>query len=93
MMHFIESFYYGNLEPQERSAPQPPTTRKQMDILVHNGTGLSYEEGKLFHLEMWATVHGLAVMAATDYIELDEELVSRILTDTFQGLKSQFLKE
>ena len=36
MMHFIESFYYGNLEPQERSAPQPPTTRKQMDILVLN---------------------------------------------------------
>ena len=77
---------------EEKEVSQSKTD-EQMDILVHNGTGLSYEEGKLFHLEMWATVHGLAVMAATDYIELDEELVSRILTDTFQGLKSQFSKE
>ena len=63
-----------------------------MDTLVQNGTGLCNEEGKLFHLEMWAVVHGLAVMAATDYVDLDEELISTMLTDTFQGLKSRFSK-
>ena len=28
MKHFIEQFYYGNIEPQERSTPQPTTIRK-----------------------------------------------------------------
>lgn len=77
-----------------RGEPEPlqSKTDEQMDTLVQNGTGLGNEAGKLFHLEMWAAVHGLAVMAATDFIELDEELISRILTDTFQGLKSRFSK-
>ena len=75
----------------EQRMPQSKTD-EQMDTLVQNGTGLCNEEGKLFHLEMWAVVHGLAVMAATDYVDLDEELISRMLTDTFQGLKSRFSK-
>lgn len=78
---------------REEDVPTQTKTGNRMDELVNIGTGLTADEGKLFHLEMWTFVHGLAVMAATDYIDLDEALVSRMLTDTFQGLRKQFSKE
>lgn len=39
--------------------------------------------------EMWVFVHGFASMIATEYIEWDEESVSEMLTDVFEGLKSR----
>lgn len=53
---------------------------------IERSTGLGQDDAKLFHLEMWAFVHGIGVMAATGYLDLDTELVSRMLTDAFQGL-------
>lgn len=60
-----------------------------VDIIQKN-TGLSYEDANLLQLEMWICVHGIAVMLATSYFTPDEELVSRILTDTYEGLKNRF---
>lgn len=40
-----------------------------------------------FHLEMWVFVHGFAAMVATKYIEWDEENVSEMMTDVFEGVK------
>ena len=65
----------------------------QMEQMVHSGTGLEGEEARLFHLEMWAYVHGIAVILASGYLELDMARVSRMLTDAYQGLKKQFRKE
>lgn len=53
-------------------------------------TGLSGPEAELFHLEMWAFVHGIAVMFATGYLDLDRAVVSRILTDAFLGVKARW---
>ncbi len=58
--------------------------------LVESNTGVSDDAAKLFHLEMWAYVHGIAAMTATDYLELDTELISEMLTDAFQGLKKRY---
>ncbi|MBQ9838613.1 MAG: TetR/AcrR family transcriptional regulator [Oscillospiraceae bacterium] len=58
--------------------------------VVQRGTGLAGEKAELFHLEMWAAVHGIAVMVATGYLELEEALISQMLTDLFQGLKKQY---
>ncbi|MBE6600712.1 MAG: TetR/AcrR family transcriptional regulator [Ruminococcaceae bacterium] len=52
--------------------------------------GFDEDTAKLFHLEMWAFVHGIASMIATGYLELDTELVSRMLTDSYQGLKLKY---
>ncbi len=62
----------------------------KMESIVHSNTGLEGESKKLFHLEMWAYVHGIAVMFATDYVNLEWELVSKMLTDCYQGLKKQY---
>ena len=62
----------------------------KMETLVHNNTGLHGADAKLFHLEMWAYVHGIATMFATGFLDLDWELVSKMLTDSYQGLRKQY---
>ena len=58
--------------------------------VVQKSTGLVGDDIKLFHLEMWACVHGVATMLATEYFEPSEELISKILTDTYLGLRRQY---
>ncbi|MEE0840074.1 MAG: TetR-like C-terminal domain-containing protein [Acutalibacteraceae bacterium] len=62
----------------------------QMESIVRNNTGLSGAAAKLFHLEMWAYVHGIATMFATSFFDLEWELVSKMLTDSYQGLRKQY---
>ena len=62
----------------------------RMETIVQDHTGLSGMKTKLFHLEMWAFVHGIATMFATGFLDLDWELVSRMLTDAYQGLRKRY---
>ncbi len=65
----------------------------EMETIVHQNTGLESMEAKLFHLEMWAYVHGIATMFATGFLDLDWDLVAKMLTDAYQGLKKQYEME
>ena len=67
-----------------------PELNNQMEDIVQQNTGLDGMEKKLFHLEMWAYVHGIAVMFATDFLDLNWDLVSKMLTDAYQGLRKQY---
>ncbi len=58
----------------------------EMQAVVQGNLGLDRGEAELFHLEMWAFVHGIAAMQATAFLDLDRELVSRMLTDAYQGM-------
>ena len=62
----------------------------RMEATVHQNTGLDSERSKLFHLEMWAIVHGIATMSASGFLDLDRDLISKMLTDAYQGLKKQY---
>ncbi len=62
----------------------------QMTDLVRRNTGVNEDTAKLFHLEMWAYVHGIAVMFATGFLDLKWELVSQMLTDAYQGMRKQY---
>ena len=70
--------------------PEGSGLTDEMETLVHNNTGLEGDDVKLFHLEMWAYVHGIATMFATGFLDLDWELVSKMLTDSYQGLRKQY---
>ncbi len=72
--------------------PVQPETKelKELYHIVQANTGIDEEKVKLFHLEMWAYVHGIAAMTATGYLELDPELVSEMMTDAYQGLKNRY---
>ena len=63
---------------------------RSMHSIVQSSTGLAKEGAQLFHLEMWAYVHGIASMLATGFLELDKQLISKMLTDCYQGLKKQY---
>ncbi|MBR5514758.1 MAG: TetR/AcrR family transcriptional regulator [Clostridia bacterium] len=52
--------------------------------------GISLENARLFHLESWVFVHGIASITASDYLDLDIELISSMITDNFEGLKHRF---
>ena len=73
--------------------PESSELNNQMLKLVHSNTGLDNAEAKLFHLEMWAVVHGIATMFATGFLDLEWAIVSKMLTDTYQGLKKQYEME
>lgn len=63
---------------------------KQMTEIVQENTGLTENTTALFHLEMWAYVHGIATMFATSYLEIEWEVISKMLTDVYQGLRKQY---
>ena len=69
--------------------PESDDLNDRMEDLVHENTGLSGTDAKLFHLEMWAYVHGIAAMFATGFVDLEWDLVSKMLTDSYQGLRKQ----
>ncbi len=62
----------------------------QMAVTVQQFTGMDRETATLFHLEMWAYVHGIATMFATNYLDLEWDLVSRMMTDAYQGLRKHY---
>lgn len=60
--------------------------------IIQKKTGMSEKEAYAFHIEMWIFVHGMATMIATNYLNLDEAYISKVLTDAYEGIKSRFGK-
>ena len=60
---------------------------------IMKASGLSKEKATLMHLEVWTSVHGIAVMLATSFLKLDWALISNILSDIYQGIKARHLME
>ena len=80
--------YMRNRTGQEDSANY--TFGEQINSIVQKSTGLDGAKKELFHLEMWAYVHGIATMFATGFLDLDWELISQMLTDAYLGMRKQY---
>lgn len=81
---------------RDRRAENIPRGFPQNDpilAMVQQGTGLDRAEAERLHLETWVSVHGIATMIATDYLELDDETVSNMLTDIYQALRARFCEK
>ena len=66
------------------------------EISIHaimTANGLPKEKAELIHMEMWALVHGIATMLVTSFVELEWELISRMLTDVYQGVCAKLVSE
>ena len=72
--------------------PEPVEQSTFYDVLplIMKATGLDREQTSLFHFEIWAAVHGIAVMVASSYYNADMDLISLTLTDVYQGLLHRF---
>ena len=75
------------------SFPHPTEIGDSMETVVKNITGLSSDKAKLFHLEMWAYVHGIAAMVATGFVDFEWEFISKMVTDAYQGMKKHYETE
>ena len=81
---------------RDRSKEDPQSELEissEMESIIQANTGFDPQTCKLFHLEMWACVHGIATMLATGFVDLPWELVSKMLTDIYQGLRKQYAME
>ena len=56
--------------------------------MIMKANGISKEKAYLMHLEMWMSVHGIATMIATSFFEPEWELISNIISDIYQGIRT-----
>ncbi len=63
-----------------------------VDMIVQ-ANGIDRKVAERLHLEMWTSVHGIGTMLATSFLDLDEELISNMLTDVYQGLRIRHIEE
>lgn len=72
-------------------SPSPDFTASIQILIAANG--VSAEVAERMHLEMWACVHGIGTMLATNFLSLDRSLISQMLTDIYQGIRASHLSE
>ena len=61
--------------------------------MIAAANGVSIEEARLIHREMWSCVHGIAVMLATSFLPLEESLISDIISDVYRGVLARHMPE
>ena len=61
--------------------------------VIQKNLGVDEDTACLFHLEMWLYVHGIATMLATSYLDWDEEFISKVVTDAYEGLRRRYEEE
>ncbi len=77
-----------------RGADFSPTSDFKASVeMIMSANGVSREKAELMHLEMWTLVHGIATMSVTSFLELDDELISRMLSDVYQGIRAKSQEE
>lgn len=61
--------------------------------LIMKQNGFTREKAELMQLEMWVFVHGVASVVATSYLNLEWDLISKMLTDAYKGIATRLLEE
>ena len=88
MAGFIEDFYYGNIEPQERSRRMSKATQKQLEILCDSEELLTKtlsDENKQRFLEYVNAWHEVNCESNLDSFIMGFRLGSRFAYDAFVG--------
>ena len=56
--------------------------------MIMEANEISREKAELMHMEMWICVHGIATMIATSFFEPEEELISGMISDIYNGVRT-----
>ena len=75
----------------EDLSPSPDFERSA--CIISNAFGVSMEIARFIHLEVWACVHGLGTMIATNFLPLELELISTMVSDVYQGIRAKYSTE
>ncbi len=57
--------------------------------MIMQANHVTREQAELWHMEMWSCVHGIATMLATSFLELDEDLISDMISHVYHGLRTR----
>lgn len=79
-------------ERQDKDRPVSEDFESSVDMIVA-ANGVSRETAILMHLEIWSFVHGIATMLATSFLDLDQELISDMLSDAYQGIRARHVNK
>ncbi len=93
MRHFIEQFYYGNIEPQERSTRMNKSAQKQLEIMVNSEEILSKtltEEMKKLFLDYVDAWHEVNSESNLDSFIMGFRLGVAFAYDTFVSIDAPF---
>jgi len=61
--------------------------------MIMRANGMTRERAERMHLEMWTCVHGIGTMLTTSFFAPDWELISEMVTDVYQGLRTRHMQE
>ena len=81
-----ELFKYLLMSEKNENTALPSDGFDEPVEIIMKMNGISREVARMMHLEMWALVHGIATMIATSFLDLDTDLISTMLSDTYHGL-------
>lgn len=87
--HLFRLLFMRDRSQEEVTRQLGDDTEPLLD-LIQRAAGISRESARMFHLEMWIYVHGIASMAATSFLDWDTELISASLTDVYMGVLARF---
>ena len=93
MRHFIEQFYYGNIDPQERSTKMNKSAQKQLEIMVNSEETLSKtltEELKKLFLDYVDAWHEVNSESNLDSFIIGFRLGAAFTYDTFVSTDAPF---
>lgn len=76
----------------QKQSGAPDQTHWQEGVKVQmDATHMPYDRAEWFHFEMWTFVHGIAAMIATQYCDMETEMISDMITDVYQGLRGRHI--
>ena len=93
MPRFIEQFYYGNIEPQERSTRMNDTVQKKLKIMVNNEELLTKsltDERKQWFLDYVDAWHEVNSESNLDSFIMGFRLGAGFAYDTFVSTDAPF---
>ena len=93
MPRFIEQFYYGNIEPQERSIRMNDTVQKKLEIMVNNEESLTKaltDEKKQWFLDYVDAWHEVNSESTLDSFIMGFRLGAAFAYDTFVSTDAPF---
>lgn len=61
--------------------------------IIAGMTGFGFENAEQLFLSIWLITHGIAVMMAMNDCDFSEELIIKLLMDSFSGMKYQLSKQ
>jgi len=78
---------------REETIPMEDEEISDLIAIIRSNLGISEYDAKKFHLEMWIYVHGIAVMAATGFLTMNEDFISQLITDAYQSLCKYYTEQ